>query len=253
MELRRALDAGEFVVHYQPIRSLTELRTTGVEALVRRRGADGGLIAPDRFITLAEETGLIVPIGSFVLDEACAQGQRWRGDPDHQSLGVSVNVSARQISDGNLVETVGRALAKSHLPSEALTLEITESTLMEVADSGPILRELRTLGVVIAIDDFGTGYSSLNYLRELPVDVLKLDRVFLQELATNRATKAIVSSTVKLAETLGLCLVAEGIETDEQLDVLRTLGCPQGQGFHLGRPVDAPYVEFGPPLRGRAA
>jgi diguanylate cyclase (GGDEF)-like protein len=253
MELRRALDAGEFVVHYQPVRSLATLTATGVEALVRKRETDGSLLAPGRFIALAEETGLIVPLGSFVLDQACHQVQQWRASPAHSSLGVSVNVSARQVSHGDLVETVKRALVDSKLPPHALTLEITESTLMELNESGPALHELRDLGVVIAIDDFGTGYSSLNYLRGLPVDVIKLDRVFLEELETDRASQAIVSSTVNLAEALGLCLVAEGIETQEQLRVLREFGCPEGQGYHLGRPTDAHLVDLAPPVGVRAA
>nr|MBA2522606.1 bifunctional diguanylate cyclase/phosphodiesterase [Solirubrobacterales bacterium] len=252
-ELRHALDAGEFVVHYQPIRSLDELNATGVEALVRRRAADGSLIGPERFIGLAEETGLIIPLGSFVLTEACQQAQLWRGDRKHESLGVSVNVSARQISHGGLVDVVMQALGDSELPAEALTLEITESTLMGMTESPTTLRQLRDLGVAIAIDDFGTGYSSLDYLRRLPIDVLKLDQVFLQDVATHHATEAIVSSTVKLANTLGLDLVAEGIETNEQLDLLRHLGCPQGQGFHLGRPADPRVLDFDAPAWIHAA
>jgi len=187
-----------------------------------------------------------------VLNEACQQVKLWRDNQTHESLGVSVNVSARQISHGGLVELVKRALVESDLPAAALTLEITESTLMEVTESPETLRELRDLGVVIAIDDFGTGYSSLDYLRRLPIDVLKLDRVFLQELGTHRATEAIVSSTVKLAHTLGLSLVAEGIETQEQLRLLRELGCPEGQGYHLGRPADPGMLEFAPPARSHS-
>lgn len=247
-ELWHALEAGQFVVHYQPIRTLDALAMTGVEALVRRRATDGSLIGPDMFITLAEETGLIIPLGSFVLTQACQQAQLWRRDPSHGSLGVSVNVSARQISHGDLVQVVKCALEDSELPADALTLEITESTLVEVTESPATLRELRDLGVSIAIDDYGTGYSSLDYLRRLPIDGLKLDRVFLHEVATDHATEAIVSSTVKLANTLGLALVAEGIETDEQLTLLRNLGCPEGQGYYLGRPTDPRVLQFAPPV-----
>ena len=244
--LRQALDAREFVVHYQPLFSLHDLTLTGVEALVRWRQSDGTLVEPDSFIGLAEDTGLIVALGSFVLDEACRQAQQWRSGESNSSLGMSVNVSARQIALGGLVDTVKRALRDSDCRRRARHARDHRDRTHEVSESAGVLSELRELGAMIAIDDFGTGYSSLDYLRRLPFDVIKLDRAFLQELGTDRVTRAIVSSVVSLAETLGLPVVAEGIETEDQLALVHDLGCSVGQGFHLGRPA-APLLALARP------
>jgi EAL domain-containing protein (putative c-di-GMP-specific phosphodiesterase class I) len=209
-----------------------------VEALVRWQQPDGSLVAPDAFIGLAEETGLIVPLGSFVLGEACQQAQRW-GSHVGAAVGVAVNLSPRQLAQRDLVDTVRRTLDANQLAAELLTLEVTESALVEVAESVTSLERLRELGVRIAIDDFGTRYSSLNYLRSLPVDVVKIDRSFVQALGTDRGANAIVSAVVTIADAHHLSVVAEGIETADQLEQLRQLGCHVGQGYYLARPTPA--------------
>ena len=253
--LRRAVEREELVLHYQPELSLGG-EVAAVEALVRWRHPERGLLSPGEFVGLAEETGLIVPIGRWVMGEACRRAREWQERhppaPGGRALSVGVNVSARQFFDPDLVASVAEALGESGLAPGSLTLEITESALMEEGETTPKLEGLKKLGVRLAIDDFGTGYSSLSRLRRLRVASLKIDRSFVRGLSPEPEGSAedaeIVSAIVGLGRALGLELVAEGVETAEQLARLRELGCDLVQGFHLHRPV--PGEEL-PALLGR--
>jgi len=235
-DLQRAAVSEEFEVHYQPIVVLHTGAIVGVEALVRWRHPERGLILPGEFIALAEETGVILPLGSHILHEACAQVARWRrgGAAD---LEVNVNISAKQLASRQLVQEVSSALAKAGLDPDALMIEITEGTLLDNQAVVGRLHELKTLGVKIAIDDFGTGYSSLNYLRRFPVDYLKLARPFVEELGSSPDQERLVAAILRLGAALGLETVAEGIERESQLDRLRALNCRYGQGFLYSRPL----------------
>jgi EAL domain-containing protein (putative c-di-GMP-specific phosphodiesterase class I) len=234
-DLQVALDQGQFRVWYQPIMELHSGEMSGVEGLVRWQHPTSGLVPPDTFIKAAEESGMIVPIGRRVLREACRQAVEWR--KDQPELTVSVNLSARQFQYSGLVEDILAALGDSGLPAEALKLEVTETVAME-AGIGSIqtFQALRGLGVRLAIDDFGTGYSSLAYLKRFPVDTLKVDRSFIDGIGHDEHDSAIVRSVVSLARSLGLTVTAEGIETTDQLDVVRTLDCDEGQGYLFLRP-----------------
>ncbi len=239
-DLRRAVEQDEFVLHYQPIVELDSGRFSGVEALVRWRHPTRGLLAPGSFIPLAEETGLLVPIGRWVLRRACQQVRSWQLTiPGHEQLGVSVNLSAVQLAQADLVAEVAEALAEAGLEARHLTLELTESVLLDNTDATvATLRQLKALGVQLAIDDFGTGYSSLSYLRRLPIDILKIDKTFVDALAEGIESSALTEAIIKLAVTLHLTPIAEGIEHQAQLQRLRDLHCHYGQGFHLAKPVD---------------
>jgi diguanylate cyclase (GGDEF)-like protein len=244
--LRKAIDRDELLVHYQPTVDLTTGRVVGAEALVRWDHPQHGIVHPAEFIALAEETGLIVPLGTVVLREACAQSHRWSAEAGDDFL-MSVNLSARQFADPRLPEIVASALAECGASPASLALEITESALMEHADTTMVaLRSLKDLGVRLAIDDFGTGYSSLTYLKRFPIDVIKVDRSFVDGLGRDAGDEAIVATVVELAHTLGMQAVAEGVETEVQLRRLRDLGCDVGQGFLFSRPVPADDVVFLP-------
>jgi diguanylate cyclase (GGDEF)-like protein len=237
MDLSDALDADQLYLVYQPTFDLRSGRATGFEALLRWRHPERGVIGPDVFIPIAEETGAIVPIGRWVLAEACKQVARWRSQ-GHE-LGISVNVSGRQLDDDSLILDVHDALADSELDAGALTLEITETALMHDTDaSARRLGALKYLGVRIAIDDFGTGYSSLAYLRQFSVDALKIDRSFIAGVAASNESAALIHTLVRLGKTLNLETFAEGIEDPEQLHALRLQECDMGQGFLLARPLD---------------
>ena len=237
-EIHGALESGQFTLAYQPLMELGREEITGVEALVRWRHPQRGVIPPDEFIPLAEETGLIVPLGRWVLNEACRQSQAWAlstGRP----IKMSVNLSGRQIEDPALVSDVASALADSGLDASLLTLEITESVLLRDVDAVLLqLTELKRLGIRLAIDDFGTGYSSLSYLRRFPVDVLKIDQSFIASVDSGAAEGALVRSIVSLAQILELETVAEGIEESGQLEALRALGVHEGQGHFFARPLE---------------
>ncbi|MDP2368883.1 EAL domain-containing protein [Rhodoferax sp.] len=234
--LRHALDRDELLLHYQPLLSLTTNEVTDVEALVRWRATDGTLISPLDFIPLAEETGLIVPIGQWVLRSACCQAQQWRDAG--LELRMAVNLSARQFRDDKLVQTVRDALVDSGLPARLLKLEITESAVMENAEQAArILSELKALGLGISVDDFGTGYSSLAYLQRFPIDQLKIDRSFVQDITLHPESASIVHSIIGLARNLRLQTVGEGVETLQQRDFLRGAGCDLMQGFLFSRPL----------------
>jgi diguanylate cyclase (GGDEF)-like protein len=236
--LARAVEQHEFTLEYQPIVNLESRAIEGIEALVRWRHPTRGLLPPSEFIPLAEETGLIVPLGWAILQEACRRAAEWQV-PGHPPLAVSVNLSPKQLSDPNLVTEVGRALGASGLDPECLILEMTEDVLMHETDDILLtLREVKALGVRLAIDDFGTGYSSLSYLERFPVDMLKIAKTFVDQLGNGEPRSPLVEAVIGLGEALGLRTVAEGIETAEQLDRLRGLHCEQGQGFLFARPLD---------------
>ena len=239
-DLQRALSDGQLEVHYQPIVRLVDNRVAGLEALLRWQHPERGLVGPEEFIPFAEETGLIVPIGRWVLQEACRQAAELaRLAPDGPALYMCVNLSVKQLQQSDIVADVRDALADSGIKPELLTLEITETMLIEEPEAAvDKLNQLRALGVRIAMDDFGTGYSSLSYLSRFPVDVIKMDRSFLKGGATPE-TADLSSAIVALGSSLALDVVAEGIELDEQMQRLRDLGCEFGQGFHFARPMEA--------------
>ncbi len=242
MDLRGALEGGQLFVLYQPIFDLQHMTVAGVEALLRWQHPVRGTILPDIFIPLAEETGLIVPIGRWVLDHACAQARLWHDQG--RRLGVSVNISAVQLDHDDLVDHVRQALATSGIDPDLLTLEITETALMRDATATAIrLRDLKRLGVRLAIDDFGTGYSSLAYLRQFPVDALKIDRSFISGIAHSAEAPALIHTLVQLGKTLGIETLAEGIEERVQLQQLQLEQCDTGQGFLFARPLDRAALE----------
>ena len=244
-DLRQALGKGEMSLHYQPIVDLRTGRISGVEALLRWHHPIRGFVSPMEFIPIAESNGLIVPIGEWVLGEACRQVRSWQERlPGYANLSVSVNLSARQVQTSGLVTVVLHALEKSGLDARTLTLEMTESIVMEHAeDTLSTLGELRDLGIRLAIDDFGTGYSSLSYLHRFPVDVVKIDRSFITRLTSEAEEAALACSIVRIGQAMHLATVAEGIETPEQLDLLRDMGCELGQGFLFARPMPAADLE----------
>ncbi|MDB4951727.1 MAG: domain S-box/diguanylate cyclase protein [Gemmatimonadetes bacterium] len=240
-DLRHAQERGEFRVFYQPILSLGDGRIAGMEALVRWAHPERGWISPPDFVPAAEETGLIFALGGWVLREACRQLGEWRRTvPGGEALTVSVNLSVKQFSQADLLEQVRRALDEAGLEPGALRLEVTESVLVENLESAAaILGRLKALGLKVHMDDFGTGYSSLGSLHRLPIDALKVDRSFVARLGTGRAASQLVRTIATLARELGLAVVAEGVETAEQLAELRALRCEYGQGYYFSVPVDA--------------
>jgi len=241
-DLRRALDNHEFFLHYQPQVDARSDRITGVEALLRWRDPEGNTIPPAQFIPLAEDTGLIVPIGKWVLETACAQLKRWRDD-GHDELTLSVNVASRQIRDLMFPGSVSQAIASSGIPPHALELEITESILLEHSDETlRTLNDLKKIGVTLAIDDFGTGYSSLSYLKRFPIDRVKIDQSFVRDLANDNDDLAIVRAIIALARAMRLSVIAEGVETGEQLALLRREDCHEYQGYFFAYPMDADSV-----------
>jgi diguanylate cyclase (GGDEF)-like protein/PAS domain S-box-containing protein len=243
-ELRTALERRQFVVHYQPQVELSSGRIIGVEALARWQNPRLGLVEPDRFIGLAEEVGLIEPIGEWVLFEACHQNQLWR-DNNLPAVQMSVNVAARQFQRASLSMLVRRALVEARLSPGGLTLEMTESTLMDGSgDAISILSDLRDQGVSLALDDFGTGYSSLSYLKRFPLDLLKMDRSFVRDIDCSADNLAIVGAIINLGHTLRLTVIAEGVETDAQVGLLRQHRCDQAQGYHFATALPAAHVEI---------
>ncbi|MEV4843837.1 bifunctional diguanylate cyclase/phosphodiesterase [Micromonospora matsumotoense] len=244
-----ALDRGEFFLDYQPLTSLRDGTLLGVEALVRWRHPELGVLSPGSFIGLAEETGLIVRLGGWVLAEACREAESWAAGGGPAPF-VSVNLAVRQVNRPDLVQEVRGLLAQTGLPPERLQLEITESTMMSAGAEDPVraLRALNDLGVRIAIDDFGTGYSNLAYLRDLPVTELKMAGEFVTGLRApqvdpaSRTDERILASLVSLAHALDLTVTAEGVETADQADLLRAIGCDAGQGWHFGRPAPAARI-----------
>jgi len=240
--LRRAVEQREFVLAYQPIVDLATGRVVSAEALLRWQQPGGAVVMPNEFIPLAEETWLIAPLGSWAIDEACQRLRTWRDAFPSLNLTLSVNLSARQLSV-DLVDVLSKALGRAGLEPASLALEITESALMEDADAAlESLLGLHGVGVGLSLDDFGMGYSSLSYLTRFPLDSIKIDRSFVAGLDTENG-RAIVSGVIAMARALQLGVVAEGVETEEQLRTLRAFGCPAGQGFHFARPVLAAEFE----------
>ncbi len=239
--LRGVLDRKEFWLDYQPVVSLDSGLVVGAEALLRWEHPTLGLLPPSEFIGVAEETGLIVPIGEWVLREACMQAAEWfLPADDHRELYVAVNVSARQLADPGLIDVVMESLRASGLPAGRLCLEVTESVLLQHLDGARnALARLRRMGIRVALDDFGTGYASFEYLVRLPVDIVKLDASFVARLASDASDRVVVESVAALAQRLGIQMVAEGVEDAEQQSLLASLGCNVAQGFDLGRPGDS--------------
>jgi diguanylate cyclase (GGDEF)-like protein/PAS domain S-box-containing protein len=240
-DLRSAIDEDNFLVYYQPEVSLTTGKVVGYEALVRWNHPERGIVLPGEFLPVAEETGLIVPLGRWVMREACRQMAEWqRNHPQQPPLTVSVNASSRELADPDLVPNVARILRETGLDPKSLRIEVTESSIVEDHDrTASTLRRLRDLDVSLEIDDFGTGYSSLSRLHEYPFSTVKIDRSFVKDLGTEPESLHLVETIVRLAHGLGLSVVAEGIETREQLDKLAALGCGYGQGYYFSRPMDS--------------
>jgi EAL domain-containing protein (putative c-di-GMP-specific phosphodiesterase class I) len=238
LDLRKAFANGEFELFYQPLINLQADAVSGFEALLRWRHPERGMIAPAQFIPLAEEIGLIVPLGEWVLRQACAEAMRWPG-----ALKVAVNLSPAQFRSRGLVQAVLTALAYSRLPANRLELEITESVLLGETDANlAMLHQLRGIGVRISMDDFGTGYSSLSYLRSFPFDKIKIDRSFVSELAQRPDCVAIIRAVAGLGISLGIATTAEGIETPEQLERVRAEGCTEVQGYLFSAPRPASEI-----------
>jgi diguanylate cyclase (GGDEF)-like protein len=236
-DLKRAVENQEWEVFYQPIISLPDLKFVGVEALVRWIHPQRGICLPAEFIHVAEETGLILPIGEYVLQKACSQIKSWR-ESKNPDLWVSVNLSGRQFQDNNLVNAISQILAETGLPGEGLQLEITESVAMkDIAYSIRVLNDLNQLGIQISLDDFGNGYSSLGYLNRFPVKVLKIDRTFIQDIVGNRNNEAICTAIISMGHTLNMEVIAEGVETEKQLIFLESVACNKVQGYLFSRPL----------------
>jgi EAL domain-containing protein (putative c-di-GMP-specific phosphodiesterase class I) len=244
-DLRGAASRGELRLYYQPLVNLRTGNIRGVEALVRWQHPTLGLLMPDTFIDIAEDTGAIIELGEWVLYEACRVLADWElTSPAGRPLRISVNVSALQITDGRLVDTVTGALESALANPSLLTIEVTESAVMADVDAATVaLRALRSVGVHLAIDDFGTGYSSLTYLKQFPIHELKLDKSFVDGVGTHPEDSAIVAAVVNLARAVDLEVVAEGVESARQSAVLRTLGCDYGQGYVWQRPVPRDVIE----------
>ena len=243
-DLHRALQRHEFEVHYQPVWNVGDQRVVGFEALVRWRHPERGLVAPIEFIGLAEDTGLLVPIGAQVLEASLQQLARWSQAHDCPNLTMAVNLSARQLTAPSLVESLQGSLQRSGVDPSRVYLEITESALMtDVKASELMLKAVRQIGVRLSVDDFGTGYSSLTYLKRFPVQGLKVDRSFVSGLGTDHEDGTIVEAVVRLGHALGLRVVAEGVETRQQLDYLCSIGCDLGQGYLISRPLPADELE----------
>jgi len=241
-ELARALKQNQFEIDYQPKVELASKRAVGAEALVRWNHPDLGKISPAKFIPIAEETGLILPLGEWVLRHSCLQAKEWQ-EKGYPPVKISVNMSARQFQDPHLVSKIKAILDETGLDPKWLELEVTESVFMEMENAAAILQQFRELGVEVSIDDFGTGYSSFSYIKQLPVDTLKIDTSFIRDLHLNKESQAIVTAILTIAKTLGLNVVAEGVETAEQLAFLNQEGCDQAQGYYFGKPLSAEQAE----------
>jgi diguanylate cyclase (GGDEF)-like protein len=247
-QLRHALEGEEFEVYYQPIVSLPEGRMVGVEALLRWRNSELGVVSPVEFIPVAESTGIIVPIGAWVLETACRQVKEWQ-DAGWSELRVAVNLSPREVDRGDAIKSISNALSRSGLLAQFLEIEVTERVLLEdVERAGSTFREIKELGVRLCIDDFGTGYSSLSYLRNYPFDVLKIDRAFVHDATRHDSGVSLLRAIISMADSLGLEVIAEGVETEEQVGLLSDLGCGFAQGYHFCAPLSASRIGIGGPV-----
>jgi diguanylate cyclase (GGDEF)-like protein/PAS domain S-box-containing protein len=238
-DLRRAIDRAQFVLHYQARVNLITEQIVGVEVLIRWRHPDRGLVQPDKFMTIAEESGFVVPLGRWVLREGCRQGRAWI-DAGMPPVRLAVNISAVELRSKDFVESVRSVLAETGLDPGSLELEVTETALLQNSKAvASVLQAIKEMGVHLALDDFGTGYSSLSHVRRLPIDALKIDRSFIRELATNSDDASVVRAMISMGRSLQMKVVAEGVETREQLECLRRYGCPEGQGYYFSRAIDA--------------
>jgi EAL domain-containing protein (putative c-di-GMP-specific phosphodiesterase class I) len=244
-DLRRAVEQGEFLLHYQPVVSLRTGRVTGLEALIRWQHPERGLVHPADFIPIAEETGLIVPIGKWVLLEACARIKQWQeAHPRKEPLTMGVNLSVKQFAQPDLIDQIKTAIETTGVAPRSLQLEITESSIIDKGRAAiSILSRIRELGPQVYLDDFGTGYSSLSYLHGLPIDAIKIDRAFVSSMDTDDKNLRLVRTILTLAEIVGVRAEAEGISTSEQLRELRALNCEQGQGYLFSAPITRDAVE----------
>jgi EAL domain-containing protein (putative c-di-GMP-specific phosphodiesterase class I) len=250
-DLRRALERHEFRLYYQPVVSLRTGRISGVEALIRWQHPERGLVPPSEFVPLAEDTGLIVPIGEWVLAEACRQVQRWPAAAGDAPLTLAVNLSIKQFAKPGLDARIAELLTATGFPAERLALEVTESVIIDQPEAAKtVLESLKALGLKVHMDDFGTGYSSLSYVHQLPLDGLKVDRAFVSRMDLDDRSRQLVRTVLQLARSIGLDAVAEGVSTLPQLAELRRLDCDFGQGFLFSPPLDAVamgrLIESGP-------
>ena len=246
-DLRRAIAKAEFWLQYQPIVCLADGKVRGAEALSRWRRGGADIISPADFIPIAEQSGLIVPIGRWVLETAVQEARLW-ADAGHAGLYISINLSARQFREAGLANMIKTIMAKAGVNPAMIRLELTESTVMNDAEQAALtLHELHDIGCRLAIDDFGTGYSSLAYLKRFPIDVLKIDRAFVRDLETSHEDVPLIQAMVDMSRALGMSVVAEGIETQGQATLLQRLGCEFAQGYFFGRPVDSERFPL-PPL-----
>jgi EAL domain-containing protein (putative c-di-GMP-specific phosphodiesterase class I) len=237
-ELQQAVEEEQFELHFQPIVSLETAAILGAEALIRWRHPERGLLAPREFLGLAEETGLIVPLGRWVLTEAVRALRTWQDEHPELPLYITANISMRQLYDVGIVDHVRGALREADVPADRLVIEITESFLADESEAPRVrLQRLRALGVRLAVDDFGTGYSALSYLQRFPIDILKIDRSFVEHARRSSSSVNLVRSIVQLGQSLHLGLVAEGIEEAEQAELLREMGVPAGQGYYFAKPL----------------
>jgi EAL domain-containing protein (putative c-di-GMP-specific phosphodiesterase class I) len=241
-DLHKALERDELVLYYQPKVDAATRMVKGMEALIRWKHPDKGLIPPLQFIPLAETSGLIIPIGEFVIRTACGQIKTWQ-EAGYKQMNIALNVSSRQFDQQDLMEIVKEAIKDAMIPPQCLELEITESIIMRNPEKAiRTLTELKAMGIQIAIDDFGTGYSSLSYLKRLPLDFLKIDQSFVRNLASDPNDQAIVRATIAMAHSLNLKTIAEGVETEEQLSFLQEHGCDEIQGYLFSRPLPAEEI-----------
>lgn len=240
--LRNALVRGQFFIQYQPKINIMENRIVGMESLVRWEHPDLGIIPPDKFISIAEEIGLIIPLGEWVLRESCIQAVKWQ-EKYNTSLVVAVNVSVRQLEDPHFIDKLKKILKETKIQPELLELEVTESILADVENAVDVLNKIRKLGIQVSVDDFGTGYSSLSYIKHLPIDTLKIDGSFVRDVHLNEESRAIINAILNIANSIGLRVIAEGVELKEQVEELRTSGCLIAQGYYFSKPLSIENFE----------
>jgi EAL domain-containing protein (putative c-di-GMP-specific phosphodiesterase class I) len=241
-DLRQALEQGGFALHYQPQIDLRSGRVAGIGGLIRWQHSVRGLVPPADFIPQLEKSGMIIPVGEWVLRQACRAHRKWR-ELGFNDMRISINVSAAQFSDVDLLDKIQRALQDEHMPKRALELEITENILMrDPVSAAEVLEAIHALGVRVAIDDFGTGYSSLAYLKRFPLDALKIDRTFVRDITNDSGNAAIVEAGISLAHKLDLEVIAEGVETKQQLEFLQKHDCDLVQGYYFSRPLPMPEL-----------
>ena len=238
-DLRRAIDRQQFYLTYQPIVSLSTGDICGFESLIRWQHPERGVVSPLEFISVAEETGMIIPIGSWVLEEACRTAKAWNAmRPEEEALSISVNVSRRQMEESDFLDKVRQVLSKTEVDANNLRIEITESMIMHDSESMiVVLQELRKMGIRLYMDDFGTGHSSLSCLHQFPIDFLKIDQAFVRTMKSNREYASVIHAIISLAHNLGVEVVSEGIETPEQISQLISLECDYGQGYYFAKPL----------------